>query len=76
MDLFEALQNLYAERVSLMRAISALEALQIPGNTPTDTGRPKRGRRSMNSQEREEVSLRMKNYWAKRRISKMEDQRS
>jgi len=67
MDLFEAIQKLYAERESLIRAIAALEALQGASGGTAGVGRSKRGRKSMNSEERQEVSLRMKKYWANRR---------
>jgi len=72
MDLFEAIQKLYAEKESLMRAISALEALEgsTNGTLPATVTRSKRGRKSMNSEERQEVSLRMKKYWASRRTER------
>jgi hypothetical protein len=68
MDLFEAIQKLYAEKESLLRAIAALETLQNAENgTSSVVTRSKRGRKSMNPEERQEVSLRMKKYWASRR---------
>ena len=70
MDLFEAIQKLYAEKESLIRAISALEALQGSTNATIAITRSKRGRKSMNSEERQEVSLRMKKYWAGRRTDR------
>ena len=69
MDLFEAIQKLYAEKESLVRAISALEALQGSNGSAVQSTRSKRGRKSMNPDERMEVSLRMKKYWASRRTS-------
>ena len=63
MDLSDALQKLYAEKESLMRAITALESLQNGAQAP----RSRRGRKSMNPEERQEVSLRMKKYRASRR---------
>ena len=70
MDLFEAIQKLYAEKESLLRAISALETLQASDTKGTvEIGRTKRGRKSMDPEERQEVSLRMKKYWASRRVS-------
>jgi hypothetical protein len=76
-DLYEAIQRLYAQKASLMRAIAALEALQNAGvtNVPGEVTRSKRGRKSMNSDERQEVSLRMKKYWASRRVPSMADGR-
>jgi hypothetical protein len=76
MDLFEAIQKLYAQKASLMRAISALEALQSPASRTSEPGRSKRGRKSMNPEERQQVSMRMKKYWAQRRVSNMDDGRS
>jgi len=70
MDLFEAIQKLYAEKESLLRATSALETLQASDTKGTvEIGRTKRGRKSMDPEERQEVSLRMKKYWASRRVS-------
>jgi hypothetical protein len=73
MDLYDAIQKLYAEKESLMRAISALEALQGSNSGTAALHRSKRGRKSMNSDERQEVSLRMKKYWASRRVPAMEE---
>jgi hypothetical protein len=73
MDLSDAIQKLYAEKESLVRAISALEALQHDANIGAAVARrSRRGRKSMNPEERQEVSLRMKKYWAGRRLSPRE----
>lgn len=73
MDLSDAIQKLYAEKESLVRAISALEALQRDAKIGTSAaGHSRRGRKSMNPEERQEVSLRMKKYWASRRVSPRE----
>ena len=70
MDLSEAIQKLYAEKASLMRAIAALEALQQDARMGSGAlRRSGRGRKSMDPEERQEVSLRMKRYWASRRVS-------
>jgi len=70
MDLSDAIQKLYAEKASLMRAISALEALQEDARIGSGAlRRSRRGRKSMDPDERQEVSLRMKKYWAARRVS-------
>ena len=71
MDFYKALKELYAERQKLERVIASLEELQrtssgITGITGV-TKTKRRGRKSMGSQEREEVSRRMKKYWASRR---------
>ena len=78
MDLVEAIQRLYAQKESLMRAIAALEALQDGSALsagPPEVRRSKRGRKSMNSEERREVSQRMKKYWASRRVAAGKDRR-
>ena len=69
MDLHKAIQDLYAEKERLERVIASLEELQrstgaLPG-LPVSAGR--RGRKSMGSKERQEVSERMKRYWEGRR---------
>lgn len=69
MDLTDAIQKLYAEKASLIRAISALESLQQDSLLGSATlRRSSRGRKSMAPAERQEVSLRMKKYWASRRV--------
>jgi hypothetical protein len=68
MDLYETIQDLYAEKARLERVIASLEALL--GITKPETPKlrgAKRGRKSMSTTEREEVSARMKNYWDRRR---------
>jgi len=73
MDLSDAIQKLYAEKESLMRAISALETLQQDSKLGSGAvRRSRRGRKSMDPAERQEVSLRMKKYWARRRVSPLE----
>ena len=69
MDLYKAIQDLYAEKEKLERVIASLEELQrTAGSLPLPpTGGKRRGRKSMNAKERQEVSERMKKYWAGRR---------
>lgn len=69
MDLNKTIQDLYAEKEKLERVIASLEELQRAAEANTQAmGRSKRrGRKSMGSQERKEVSERMKKYWADRR---------
>jgi len=70
MDLYKAIQDLYAEKEKLERVIASLEDLQraAGGGVPPSPGSGKRrGRKSMGSDERQEVSERMKKYWAGRR---------
>jgi len=69
MDLYKAIQDLYAEKEKLERVIASLEELQrAASGTPVlpSIGR-RRGRKSMGAKERQEVSERMKKYWANRR---------
>jgi hypothetical protein len=72
MDLYKAIQDLYAEKEKLERVIASLEELQrTAGTVPVMPKLAKRrGRKSMNSSERLEVSERMRKYWASRREKK------
>jgi hypothetical protein len=69
MDLTKTIQDLYAEKEKLERVIASLEELQRAADANSHViSRPtRRGRKSMGSQERQEVSERMKKYWASRR---------
>jgi hypothetical protein len=68
MDIHKLIQELHAEREALDRAISSLEELQrSDSNVPLHWNRGRRGRKFMGPKEREEVSARMKKYWAARR---------
>ena len=74
MDLYKAIQDLYAEKEKLERVIASLEELQrTAGNLPTlPKPAKRRGRKSMNTAERQEVSERMRKYWAGRRQQTVE----
>src|ERR1017187_2548816 len=69
MDLYKAIQDLYAEKEKLERVIASLEELQraAEGGQVMLRGSKRRGRKSMGDGERAEVSERMKKYWASRR---------
>jgi hypothetical protein len=69
MDLVKAIRELYREKERLERVIASLEKLQrSAGATPALTERAqRRGRKFMDPQERQEVSQRMRKYWAARR---------
>jgi hypothetical protein len=68
MDLYKAIRDLYAEKEKLERVIASLEELQRSAAAPPEPVEGKRrGRKSMNAKERQEVSERMRKYWAKRR---------
>jgi hypothetical protein len=78
MDLYKAIQDLYAEKEKLERVIASLEELQrSAGNTPVlPKGLKRRGRKSMDPKERQDVSERMKRYWATRRKEPQSDAES
>lgn len=65
MDVYKALKELHEEKIRLDSAIHALEARMK--TVSSKTSQTRRGRRSMSSDEREEVSRRMSRYWASRR---------
>ena len=69
MDLYKAIQDLYAEKEKLERVIASLEELQrTAGALPAlPISGKRRGRKSMSATERKEVSERMKKYWESRR---------
>ena len=69
MDLYKAIQDLYAEKEKLERVIASLEELQRSAGALPVAPKPvkRRGRKSMSSKERQEVSERMKKYWESRR---------
>jgi hypothetical protein len=68
MELGDAIQQLQAEKKRIEHAIALLEQLQRnQGSISTTVPRKRRGRKSMGSEERREVSARMKRYWASRR---------
>ncbi len=69
MDLYKAIQELYAEKERLERIIKALEDLQERSAMLPELPEPtkRRGRKSMSSKERQQVSRRMKEYWEQRR---------
>ena len=70
MNLYKAIQYLNAQKEKLERVIASLEELQrsgAPGAAVVPSALERRGRKSMSSAEREEVSKRMKKYWASRR---------
>ncbi len=77
MDLYKAIQDLYAEKEKLERVIASLEELQRTSGTlpPMPDGLSRRGRKSMSAKERQEVSERMKRYWASRRKKQPHDNR-
>jgi hypothetical protein len=73
MDLYKAIQNLYAEKEKLEHVIASLEELQRTSGTVPAVPKigKRRGRKSMNTTERKEVSERMKKYWESRRAGRL-----
>jgi len=68
MDLEKAIRELYDEKERIDGVIASLEQyLRINGTGATGVKKRKRGRKSMGPEEREEVSARMRTYWAARR---------
>jgi hypothetical protein len=69
MDYNKIIGELYADKQRLDRVIRQLEQIH-DAQQGADTAlrrRSPRGRKSMGAQERQEVSRRMKSYWANRR---------
>jgi len=69
MDLHKVIADLYAEKARLERVIASLEELLRTAESSRVPPQPakRRGRKSMGSVERQEVSRRMRRYWASRR---------
>ena len=67
MELGDAVQQLQAQKQKIERVIALLEELQRNQDCSSEVALKRRGRKSMGSEERREVSARMKRYWAIRR---------
>ena len=69
MDLFRTIQELHAERKRLVELIQAVEEIQgyYASRLALQKTRRRRGRKSMGTAERQQVSLRMRKYWEMRR---------
>lgn len=74
MDLDKVITKLQAERAKLDNIITSLEQLKRSGaDVPKEVIKKRRGRKFMNEEDRQEVSERMKRYWAARRKQKAEE---
>jgi hypothetical protein len=68
MDLLKAIRELQEEKQRLDEVIRSLEEfLQTNTSQERPAAQRRRGRKSMNPEERLKVSERMKNYWASKR---------
>jgi len=74
MDLEALIQKLTKERVALDEIIASLEELRAAPIPPARV-KKRRGRKFMGETERQDVSARMKQYWALRRTQKLDLQR-
>jgi hypothetical protein len=70
MDVYRIIRELVLERDRLQRIIDSLEEMKPGGRDQARPGGKRRGRRSMDRAAREEVSERMKRYWAQRKAAR------
>ena len=69
MDLDKIIRDLRTEKERLDRAITSLEDLTKTGAvTPLEVTK-RRGRKTMDEDERKEVSARMREYWRRRKTT-------
>ncbi len=66
-DWYVAIRELHEEKKRLDRLIAALEAIENGQNPDKTAGMRRRGRKNMSPEERQQVSERMRRYWAGRR---------
>ena len=70
MDLYRIIRELVLERDRLQRIIDSLEEMKHDPAPVRAEGAKRRGRKSMDRAAREEVSQRMKRYWAQRKAER------
>ena len=70
MDLYRIIRELALERDRLQRIIDSLEEMKPESKVHAHPGGKRRGRKSMDRAAREEVSERMKRYWAQRKAER------
>ena len=75
MDLYRIIRELVNERNRLQGIIASLEEMKDPGKIKARPVGKRRGRKSMDRAAREEVSERMKRYWAQRKAKNAEASR-
>jgi hypothetical protein len=66
MDLYQIIEELLRERNRIQGIIESLERMNSDPKIVGSGMRKRRGRKSMDPAARQEVSARMKRYWAKR----------
>ncbi len=69
MDLDRIIRDLRTEKERLDRAIASLEDLTKTGAVTPIVVTKRRGRKTMDEDERKEVSARMREYWRKRKTT-------
>lgn len=69
MDLDRIIRDLRTEKERLDRAIASLEDLTKTGAVMPIVVTKRRGRKTMDEDERKEVSARMREYWRKRKTT-------
>jgi hypothetical protein len=72
MELYRIIRELMQERDRLQRIIESLEQVEPSGKAQVRRAGKRRGRKSMDRAARDEVSERMKRYWAQRRAEQKE----
>lgn len=70
MDLHDAIRYLLDEKKRVEKMIGMLEAMLGDTTASMPGPRSRRGRKSMSVEERQQVSERMRKYWASRRSQK------
>jgi len=70
MDVYRIIRELVLERDRLQRIIDSLEEMVPNGRAQARPEAKRRGRKSMDRAAREEVSERMKRYWAQRKAAR------
>jgi hypothetical protein len=70
MELRIIIQKLYKEREKLDAVIASLEQVQVAAASRVERVKKRRGRTFMDPKERQQVSQRMKDYWARRRAQR------